>query len=151
MHSLSYDAALGTHCAMRRKKRQGNQEVIILKIGNVKMIHLEKRKLLLNKIKKAEKSGYLLLLIFSSNSCLWAGYLCIKKKTKNFAQIFEYISLLFLFRLMNIVIAGMAEWLGRLILDRKFVGSSRIPGKKAKGITRCGHIERKDQCWWHTA
>ena len=56
----------------------------------------------------------------------------------------------------------MAEWLGRSTLDQRVVGSSHspdllqkceesicqlsvIPGKKAKGITRCGHIERKDQ------
>ena len=58
--------------------------------------------------------------------------------------------------------AGMAQWLGRSTLVHKVEGSSygpdllqksvrRVfanslyPGKKAKGITRCGHIERKDQ------
>ena len=56
----------------------------------------------------------------------------------------------------------MAGWLDHLTLVSKGRGfettfrpvtkcwerisqRSAIPGKKAKGITRCGHIERKDQ------
>ena len=58
--------------------------------------------------------------------------------------------------------ARIAEWLDHLTLVHRVPGSkllsrpvtkceerisqlSVIPGKKAKGITRCGHIERKDQ------
>ena len=67
---------------------------------------------------------------------------------------------------LPILCAGMAKWLGRSTLVLRVKGSSYgpdllqkvrgeylqpsvIPGKKAKGITRCGHIERKDQ--GHTA